>query len=174
MKYYYLGHLLEKYYIDQRAGYLKEKWDNDLNLWALDMLEADYTSPALLEAACGFNWERTHDLFEAILSELHIVDDPSAIDDDFIDGIFIEEYKRGFITSGCELLFLRNHLREKIKFPYHIYHGKYYPDGAEGRFKLGWRTSEFSDWSQLTVVMHTDELERFVIGYLRQAGILDT
>ena len=62
-------------------------------------------------------------------------------------------------------------LREKINFPYYVYHGKYYPDGPDGRFRLGWRTLEYSDWSQMTVVMHTDELERFVTEFLRQNGI---
>ena len=171
MKYYYLGHILEKYYDDCRTGILKHRWDDHLTLWALDMLEAGYSSPALLEAACGFNWERTHDLFETILAELHIAEDPSVIDDDFIDNIFIEEYKHGVIASGCELLFHRGHLREKINFPYYVYHGKYYPDGPDGRFRLGWRTLEYSDWSQMTVVMHTDELERFVTDFLRHKGI---
>lgn len=171
MKYYYLGHLLEKYYDDCQRGVLRNKWDDNLTLWALDMLEADYNSPALLEAACGFNWERTHGLFETILAELHIADDPSIIDDDFIDGIFIEEYKRGVIASGCELLFHRNHLREKIKFPYHVHHGKYYPDGIEKRFKLGWHTEEFSDRTRYICLMHTEELERFVTDFLRGAGI---
>ena len=172
MKYYYLGHLLEKYYDDCQRGVLRNRWDDHLTLWALDMLEADYSSPALLEAAGGFNWERTHDLFEAILTELHIADDPSVIDDDFIDGIFIEEYKRGAIASGCELLFHRNHLREKIKFPYRVRFGKYYPDGVEKRFKLGWITDEYSDRTRYICFMHTEELERFVTGFLREAGII--
>ena len=173
MKYYYLGHLLEKYYDDCQRGVFINKWDDSLTLWALDMLEADYSSPALLEAACGFNWERTHDLFETILTELHLAADPSVIDDDFIDNIFIEEYKYGAIESGCELLFRRGHLRKKIGFPYYVHYGKYYPDGDAGRFKLGWHTDEFSDPAQLISVMHTDELERFVVDFLRQAGILD-
>lgn len=164
MKYYYLGHLLEKYYDDRQRGILKNRWDDHLTLWALDMLEADYSSPALLEAAGGFNWERTHDLFEAILVELHIADDPSTIDDNFIDNIFIEEYKRGVIASGCELLFHRGHLRKKINFPYYVYHGKYYPYGDSGRFKLGWHVDEVPD-------LHTDRLERFVTDFLRQNGI---
>ena len=164
MKYYYLGHLLEKYYDDRQRGILKNRWDDHLTLWALDMLEADYSSPALLEAAGGFNWERTHDLFEAILVELHIADNPSTIDDDFIDNIFIEEYKRGVIASGCELLFHRGHLRKKINFPYYVYHGKYYPYGDSGRFKLGWHVDEVPD-------LHTDRLERIVTDFLREAGI---
>ena len=49
MKYYYLGHLLEKYYDDCQRGVLRNRWDDHLALWALDMLEADYSSPALLE-----------------------------------------------------------------------------------------------------------------------------
>ena len=171
MKYYYLGHLLEKYYDDCQSGVLRNRWDDHLTLWALDMLEADYSSPALLEAACGFNWERTHSLFETILAELHIIDDPSTIDDDFIDNIFIEEYKWGGIASGCELLSLRKHLWGKIKFPYHIHHGKYYPNGDARGFKLGWHTEEFSEPSQLIPVMHTDELERFVTDFLRQNSI---
>ena len=164
MKYYYLGHLLEKYYDDCQSGVLRNRWDDHLTLWALDMLEADYSSPALLEAACGFNWERTHGLFETILTELHIIDDPSAIDDDLIDNIFIEEYKRGFIESGCELLFHRGHLRKKINFPYYVYHGKYYPYGDSGRFKLGWHVDEVPD-------LHTDKLEQFVTDFLQEAGI---
>ena len=173
MKYYYLGHLLEKYYDDCQRGVLRNRWDDHLALWALDMLEADYSSPALLEAAGGFNRERTHDLFETILAELHIADDPSVIDDDFIDRIFIEEYKRGHIASGCELLSLRKHLWEKIKFPYRIHHGKYYPNGDARGFKLGWHTEEFSDPSQLISILHTDELEQFVTEFLRQKGIVD-
>lgn len=164
MEYYYLGFLLETYYNNKRPGYSQRAMDDRLNLWALDMLEADYSSPALLEAACGFNWEKTDSLFEAILTELHIVDDPSAIDDDFIDNIFIEEYKHGVIASGCELLFHRGHLREKINFPYYVYHGKYYPYGDSGRFKLGWHVDEVPD-------LHTDNLERFVTDFLRKAGI---
>lgn len=164
MKYYYLGFLLEHYYDDRRRGVLKNKWDDSLTLWALDMLEAGYDSPALLEAAGGFNWEQTHSLFETILAELRIADDPSAIDDDFIDGIFIEEYKRGVIESGCELLFHRRHLREKINFPYHVHLGKYYPEGDSGRFQLGWHVDEVPD-------LYTDRLERFVTGYLQEAGI---
>ena len=128
------------------------------------MLEAGYSSPALLEAAGGFNWERTHDLFETILAELHIAEDPSVIDDDFIDNIFIEEYKHGVIASGCELLFHRGHLREKINFPYYVYHGKYYPYGDSGRFKLGWHVDEVPD-------LHTDKLEQFVTDFLQEAGI---
>ena len=164
MKYYYLGHLLEKYYDDCQRSVFKNRWDDHLTLWALDMLEADYSSPALLEAAGGFNWERTHGLFEAILAELHIAEDPSTIDDDFIDNIFIEEYKRGVIASGCELLFHRGHLRKKIGFPYYVYHGKYYPYGDSGRFKLGWHVDEVPD-------LHTDRLERIVTDFLREAGI---
>ena len=164
MKYYYLGHLLEKYYDDRQRGILRNRWDDHLTLWALDMLEADYSSPALLEAAGGFNWEQTHNLFEAILAELHIADDPSVIDDDFIDSIFIEEYKYGVIESGCELLFHRGHLRKKIGFPYYVYHGKYYPYGDSGRFKLGWHVDEVPD-------LHTDKLEQFVTDFLREAGI---
>ena len=57
MKYYYLGHLLEKYYDDCQRGVLRNRWDDHLALWALDMLEADYSSPALLEAAGGFGAE---------------------------------------------------------------------------------------------------------------------
>ena len=161
MKYYYLGHLLEKYYDDCQRGVLRNRWDDHLTLWALDMLEADYSSPALLEAAGGFN------------RELHIADDPSVIDDDFIDRIFIEEYKRGHIASGCELLSLRKHLWEKIKFPYRIHHGKYYPNGDARGFKLGWHTEEFSDPSQLISILHTNELEQFVTEFLRQKGIVD-
>ena len=164
MKYYYLGHLLEKYYDDRQRGILRNRWDDHLTLWALDMLEADYSSPALLEAAGGFNWEQTHNLFETILAELHIADDPSVIDDDFIDSIFIEEYKYGVIESGCELLFHRGHLREKINFPYYVYHGKYYPYGDSGRFKLGWHVDEVPD-------LHTDKLEQFVTDFLQEAGI---
>ena len=164
MKYYYLGHILEKYYDECCTGILKHRWDDDLTLWALDMLEADYSSPALLEAAGGFNWERTHQIFERILMELHIADDPSVIDDDFVDNIFIEEYKRGFIESGCELLFHRGHLRKKINFPYYVYHGKYYPYGDSGRFKLGWHVDEVPD-------LHTDKLEQFVTDFLQEAGI---
>ena len=164
MKYYYLGHILEKYYDECCTGILKHRWDDDLTLWALDMLEADYSSPALLEAAGGFNWERTHQIFERILMELHIADDPSVIDDDFVDDIFIEEYKRGFIESGCELLFHRGHLRKKINFPYYVYHGKYYPYGDSGRFKLGWHVDEVPD-------LHTDKLEQFVTDFLQEAGI---
>ena len=164
MKYYYLGHLLEKYYDDCQRGVLRNRWDDHLALWALDMLEADYSSPALLEAAGGFNWEQTHNLFETILAELHIADDPSVIDDDFIDSIFIEEYKYGVIESGCELLFHRGHLRKKIGFPYYVYHGKYYPYGDSGRFKLGWHVDEVPD-------LHTYKLEQFVTDFLREAGI---
>ena len=164
MKYYYLGHILEKYYDECRTGILKHRWDDDLTVWALDMLEADYSSPALLEAAGGFNWERTHQIFERILMELHIADNPSVIDDDFVDNIFIEEYKRGFIESGCELLFHRGHLRKKINFPYYVYHGKYYPYGDSGRFKLGWHVDEVPD-------LHTDKLEQFVTDFLQEAGI---
>ena len=164
MKYYYLGHLLEKYYDDCQRSVFKNRWDDHLTLWALDMLEADYSSPALLEAAGGFNWGRAHGLFEAILAELHIAEDPSTIDDDFIDNIFIEEYKRGVIASGCELLFHRGHLRKKIGFPYYVYHGKYYPYGDSGRFKLGWHVDEVPD-------LHTDRLERIVTDFLREAGI---
>ena len=100
------------------------------------MLEAGYSSPALLEAAGGFNWERTHDLFETILAELHIAEDPSVIDDDFIDNIFIEEYKHGVIASGCELLFHRGHLREKINFPYYVIMESITRTGRMGA--LGW------------------------------------
>ncbi len=164
MKYYYLGHLLEKYYDDRQRGILRNRWDDHLTLWALDMLEADYSSPALLEAAGGFNWEQTHNLFEAILAELHIADDPSVIDDDFIDSIFIEEYKYGAIESGCELLFHRGHLRKKIGFPYYVHLGKYYPYGDSGRFKLGWHVDEVPD-------LHTDKLEQFVTDFLQEAGI---
>jgi hypothetical protein len=164
MKYYYLGHLLEKYYDDRQRGVLRNRWDDHLTLWALDMLEADYSSPALLEAAGGFNWEQTHNLFEAILAELHIADDPSVIDDDFIDSIFIEEYKYGAIESGCELLFHRGHLRKKIGFPYYVHLGKYYPYGDSGRFKLGWHVDEVPD-------LHTDKLEQFVTDFLQEAGI---
>ena len=155
---------MEKYYDDRQRGILRNRWDDHLTLWALDMLEADYSSPALLEAAGGFNWEQTHNLFEAILAELHIADDPSVIDDDFIDSIFIEEYKYGVIESGCELLFHRGHLRKKIGFPYYVYHGKYYPYGDSGRFKLGWHVDEVPD-------LHTDKLEQFVTDFLREAGI---
>ena len=155
---------MEKYYDECCTGILKHRWDDDLTLWALDMLEADYSSPALLEAAGGFNWERTHQIFERILMELHIADDPSVIDDDFVDDIFIEEYKRGFIESGCELLFHRGHLRKKINFPYYVYHGKYYPYGDSGRFKLGWHVDEVPD-------LHTDKLEQFVTDFLQEAGI---
>ena len=155
---------MEKYYDDRQRGILRNRWDDHLTLWALDMLEADYSSPALLEAAGGFNWEQTHNLFETILAELHIADDPSVIDDDFLDSIFIEEYKYGVIESGCELLFHRGHLRKKIGFPYYVYHGKYYPYGDSGRFKLGWHVDEVPD-------LHTDKLEQFVTDFLREAGI---
>ena len=155
---------MEKYYDDRQRGVLRNRWDDHLTLWALDMLEADYSSPALLEAAGGFNWEQTHNLFEAILAELHIADDPSVIDDDFIDSIFIEEYKYGAIESGCELLFHRGHLRKKIGFPYYVHLGKYYPYGDSGRFKLGWHVDEVPD-------LHTDKLEQFVTDFLQEAGI---
>ena len=45
MKYYYLGHILEKYYDDCRTGILKHRWDDHLTLWALDMLDFSLICP---------------------------------------------------------------------------------------------------------------------------------
>ena len=87
MKYYYLGHILEKYYDECRTGILKHRWDDDLTLWALDMLKLIIAARRCWRQLAALTGSGHTKLFERILMELHIADDPSVIDDDFVDNI---------------------------------------------------------------------------------------
>lgn len=165
-----LGQLLDNYITGRRLGRPKYPWEGELAEWALNMLEAGYDSPALVEAACGVEWERTCRVFEALLAELGIAPGPDAIDDDLIDSVCIEEYKRGYIDTSCHLLWQRDHLREKLGYPYHLHLGKYYTSD-DAWFQLGWHTVERAEPKHLPPVMHTGELLRFTDDFLRRAGI---
>lgn len=174
----HLGHLLG-IYLSQKK--IKEQqaasgqfstgvaWDYMLTEWAIDMLEAGYDSPSLIEAACGIDYKKAAKTLENIVLELGFVKDLSEITPKFIEHTYIEAYRRNYL-GGCQLLNSWRPLHKKLNYPYKLGHGKCYYNGSSN-FIMAWKTAEVIPNSGHIPVMYGKELEKFTDDFLAQKGL---
>ena len=149
------GDLIEAYH----RNYLNVEY---LNKWAMELLESNYESEAIIIAAScpDLSWQEVISYFKKILEELDITNDIDSDIEKLKQKVVLEEYKLG-LRSGGELLSSFDSLRQEIGF-YDMVGFTIIGDDYEGEDKAGYHT--------LDRKLYGEDLEKEIRVYLEMSG----
>lgn len=146
---YLLSRLVETYI------YCKKHFCKRINYlyfseWVDCMLENGCRCPSMLSFQKESYLENSLVMFERIMSELGFTE----INEEILYNISVEEYRKGYFESAVDFLFYKNHVAERLDFPYDI---KYSP---------------VSDKYYTEENINGEKLEDFSVDFLEKYGIV--
>ncbi|MDE7293723.1 MAG: hypothetical protein K2N72_04785 [Oscillospiraceae bacterium] len=158
------GTILRNYLFNMETGGFPMYAERELPDWAADMIELGHDGPALCYIAAGIEQREAFEYFEKALAELGIVSCLAELNEDIIEKVCLEEYRRGY-RSAYNLLRVES-IRVKSGFPYHLNNGKYSVNSKPNRIFVGWYSAERGDF--LEPLKYGEELEKIVNEYAKR------
>lgn len=146
---YLLSNLVENYiyckkHFCKRINYLY------MTEWVNCMLENNCCCPSMLSFLQEDCLENSLVMFERIMSELGF----DEINEEILYNISVEEYRKGYFESAVDFLYYKNHVAERLGFPYEIDY------------------SAVSDKYFTAENIHGEELENLAVDFLEKCGIV--
>lgn len=146
---YLLSNLVE-YYIYYKKHFCKRRNYLYLTEWVNCMLDNGCCCPSMLSFLQEDCLENSLVMFERIMSELGF----DVINEELLYNISVEEYRKGYFESAVDFLYYKNHVAERLGFPYEI---KY---------------STVSDKYFTAENIHGEELENLAVDFLEKCSIV--
>ena len=146
---YLLSNLVE-YYIYYKKHFCKRRNYLYFTEWVKCMLDNGCCCPSMLSFQKESYPENSLVMFERIMSELGF----DVINEQLLYNISVEEYRKGYFESAVDFLYYKNHVAERLGFPYEI---KY---------------SAVSDKYFTAENIHGEELENLAVDFLEKCDIV--